>query len=485
MVTSLINVPLSTSHFPTQWKVALVKPLLTKTGLNTEFRNLRPVSNLKYISKLVEGAATQQIMHHLNHNSLLPPNQSAYRQYHSTETTLLRIKSDLLMAMDNQKVTLLLLLDLSSAFDTIDHSCLLETLKICFGIDGIALQWIESYLVDRQQRIKMDDVISDPFPVPFGVPQGSRLGPLLFTLYTSNLISNVQKNFDNISCHCYADDTQLYLSFRPDAHAKYQSISILEACVDYIRGWMLQHKLMLNDSKTELLLIGTSKQVSKLNFEGVSVGDSVIKPSSNARNLGVIFDKHLNMEAHISNVCKSAYHTIYNLRRIRKYLDQDTTKTIVHACVTSKLDYCNGLLYGLPDSQIGRLQRVQNTCARLIMSCPKFSRITPLLRDLHWLPVRQRISFKILLIVYKAMIGQAPNYITELLNVKSHKHTHNLRSSNDTHLLQIPSHETKITLGDRAFACAAPRLWNSLPLNIRNSQSLNTFKTKLKTHLFM
>ena len=233
------------------------------------------------------------------------------------------------------------------------------------------------------------------------------------------------------------------------------------------------------------MIIGTPKQTSKLNLNGITVGNSVIKPSVNARNLGVQLDTHLNMEYHITNTCKSAYHMIYNLRRIRKFLDKDSTKTIVHACITSKLDYCNGLLYGIPDSQIGRLQRVQNTCARLICGCSKFSRITPLLRDLHWLPVRQRISFKILLIVYKALLGQTPTYISELLKFKPNKHTHNLRSSLDTLLLQIPSYKTKITLGDRAFACAAPKLWNNLPLEIRKSPSLNVFKSKLKAHLFI
>ena len=176
---------------------------------------------------------------------------------------------------------------------------------------------------------------------------------------------------------------------------------------------------------------------------------------------------------------------IYNLKRIRKYLDQDSAKTIVHACVTSKLDYCNSLLFGLPESQIGRLQRVQNTCARLICNTSKFSRITPVLRDLHWLPVRQRILFKMLLIVYKALNGLAPSYITELLKVKSHMHSHNLRSSQDTLLLQIPSHKTKITLGDRAFACAGPRAWNNLPLAVRKSSSLTIFKSRLKSHLFV
>ena len=142
---------------------------------------------------------------------------------------------------------------------------------------------------------------------------------------------------------------------------------------------------------TELLVIGTPRQVSKFKSNGISVGDTAIKPSHNVRNLGVLFDTQLKMDSQIISVCKSAYYMIYNLRRIRKYFDQDSMKTVVHACITSKLDYCNGLLYGLPDSQIVKLQRVQNTCARLICNLPKFAHVTPLLTELHWLPIRQRI----------------------------------------------------------------------------------------------
>ena len=156
----------------------------------------------------------------------------------------------------------------------------------------------------------------------------------LLCIYTATLIANVQKNFPEISCYCYADDTQLYVSFRPDAQE--QSISNLEACVDYIRGWMLQNRLMLNDSKTELMIIGTPKQTSKLNLNGITVGNSVIKPSVNTRNLGVQLDTHLNMEYHITNTCKSAYHMI-NLRRIRQFLDKDSRlkQLFMHASLVS------------------------------------------------------------------------------------------------------------------------------------------------------
>ena len=153
--------------------------------------------------------------------------------------------------------------------------------------------------------------------------------------------------------------------------------------------------------------------------------------------------------------------------------------------LSSKIDYCNGLLFGLPDTQLMKLQRVQNACARLVCNSSKYCHITPLLKTLHWLPVKQRIIFKILLIVYKAMHGQAPSYIIELLSLQSHSR-YNLRSSRDTLLLELPTFfaKTKITLGDRAFVCVAPKLWNSLPYYLRKIESIDTFKSTLKTHLF-
>ena len=192
-------------------------------------------------------------------------------------------------------------------------------------------------------------------------------------------------------------------------------------------------------AKTEFLIIGTPRQVSKLNINDITVGNSVVTPSDTVRNLGVSFDSCLNMEAQISNTCKSAFYMLYNLRRIRKYLDQTNAETLIHAFISSKIDYCNGLLYGLPDTQIMKLQRIQNACARLVCNTSKFCHITPLLKNLHWLPIRQRIAFKILLIVYKALNGQAPCYISELLAWKANTYSHNLRSSKDTLLLKPPN----------------------------------------------
>ena len=198
--------------------------------------------------------------------------------------------------------------------------------------------------------------------------------------------------------HCYADDSQVYISFSPNDRAEQLAVvRNMEDCIRDIRFWMLNNDLKLNDDKTEFLIIGTSQQLEKLDNISIRVGDSDIHPVPIARNLGSWFDSRLSMATHITKICASSFYYIYNIRRIRKYLSQQSTETLVHAFITSRLDYCNSLLYGLPGCLLNKLQRVQNACARLIFKEQKFCHVTPLIYELHWLPIRYRIEFKILL----------------------------------------------------------------------------------------
>lgn len=436
-ITKLINLPLEEGVFLSLWKEALVLPLLKKDGLEPIFSNYRPVSNLQFISKLTESAVTKQLYDHLVKNNLFPILQSSYRKYHSTETALLKVKNDILLNMNKQHVTLLVLLDLSAAFDTIDHHILAERLQSTFGITNTALQWFSSYLDRRTQRISIEGTVSREFNLNHGIPQGSCLGPVLFVIYASRIFDIVEKHFPGI--HCYADDTQLYLSFSPNNSADQDiAVTTMEKCIADIRNWMLNDKLKLNDEKTEFIIIGTPQQLSKVTIANLKVGDSSITPVSSARSLGAWFDSKLTMAQHITKTCNSATYYVYNLRRIRKYLRQDDIKTLVHALVTSRLDYCNSLLYGIPQYQLNKLQRVQNMCARLICNKTKYCHITPLFIELHWLPVSLRIEFKILLIVFKIFTGLAPPYLNSLLKRKPES-KYNMRNSSDRTLLQHPN----------------------------------------------
>ena len=187
------------------------------------------------------------------------------------------------------------------------------------------------------------------------------------------------------------------------------------------------------------------------------------------------------MNTHVNKLCSAAYFHLYNLRRMRKYLSQETCEQLVHAFITSRIDYCNSLLYGLPAKQLDKIQRVQNTAARIIFRLSKFCYITPSLFSLHWLPVRYRIDFKICLLTFKAIHESAPSYLRELVVVKDNRYR--LRSSNQL-LLCMPKGITKKTQGDRAFAVAAAGLWNSLPEELRNRSDINDLNATLKRIFF-
>ena len=382
--------------------------------------------------------------------------------------------------MDEQHVTVLVLLDLSAAFDTVEHSVLLDRLENRLGITGFALNWMKSYLENRKQTVVIKNVRSESQNLDCGVPQGSVLGPILFTLYTSPLGDIVRKH--GLLFHLYADDTQLYLSFNSSTQNNADTaVQKITNCISEIRRWMAVNNLKLNDDKTEVLVLGKKEHRSKISIPSLMIGNSSVQVANSARNIGIIQDKELNMEKHISAICKSAHYHLRNIGQIRKYLNKKSTEAIVHAFVSSKLDNGNSLLYGLPLTQINRLQRVQNTAARIIMRLKKFEHVSGHLKSLHWLPVKARIDFKILLLTYKALNGQAPVYIKELL--QPYKSPRNQRL-NQKGLLHVP--QTRYaTCGDRAFYKAAPKLWNNLPIEIKHKKTLMQFKNALKSYLFI
>ena len=335
---------------------------------------------------------------------------------------------------------------------------------------------LSSYLQNRSQSVIIGTHSSAPCNLCTGVPQGSVLGPLLFCLYTTPL-STV---FDNspVLPHFYADDSQLYISFSSSDST--HSLAQLSSALDSTYDWLTSNRLSVNPSKTEYLLVGTAQQRLKVISSTVSFHGNILTPSPKVRNLGVTFDSDLSFTSHISNVCRASFHQIRQLRQVRSSLDTNSAIILANALVSSKLDYCNSLLYSLPDSSLDRLQRVQNSLARAVMPAVKRSdHIKPALRKLHWLPISQRITFKIASLTYKTLRYKQPTYLHDLLH--PYTPTRNLRSTNQN-LLSVPN--IKSAIGRRSFSFAAPKIWNSLPPDIRAASSLNLFLSRLKTHLF-
>ena len=254
----------------------------------------------------------------------------------------------------------------------------------------------------------------------------------------------------------------------------------MQNCIFDIRTWMTFNKLKLNDSKTEFFVAASPYNFKNLPDLTLKIGDVSIKPSETIRNLGAFFDVHMNMSAHINSVSRNVTFHLRNIARIRKFVDHSTCHHAVRTLILSRLDYCNGLLSSVPKSYVNRLQRLQNWAARLIFEVRRSHPAQPLLNSLHWLPIQQRIIFKLLLFVYKSLNNKAPIYISDCLTV--YTPNRNLRSSSDNLQLKYPL--TRTQAGDRTFTVAASKEWNNLPLYIRKSVSVNTFKKALKTHLF-
>ena len=399
LITDILNSSLTSGTVPPSFKLAAITPILKKPGLDPENPdNFRPISNLPFLSKLLERSVARQLKQHLHSNQLYETFQSGFRTHHSTETALLKVTNDLLLASDSGSLNILLLLDLSAAFDTINHTILLTCLQSCIGINGPALSWFRSYLSDRFDFISINNCKSITTPVTHGVPQGSVLGPLLFILYILPLGHIICHH--GLQFHCYADDTQLYIS----------TATITPAILSTINSF-----LKLNCNKSEIIITGPKSRLPSTQDFSLCIDGHTVTPSPLVRNLGVILDPTLSFKSHIKNISKISFFHLCNIARLRLTLCPSTAETLIHAFVTSRLDYCNRILYGLPSTDLHKLQYVQNSAARLLTHTRSREHITPILKQLHWLPIQHRINFKILLITFKALNNLAPPYLTDLL----------------------------------------------------------------------
>ena len=345
-------------------------------------------------------------------------------------------------------------------------------------------KWRKSKLVVHkeifQQQCKcmcVNGKSSKPRSLLFGMPQGSVVGPFGFTCYSTPLRSICRRH--SAAYYLYADDTQIYASFSLDEQSEVSTK--VELCISEIREWMLANFLKLNDAKTEFLVFGSPHQCSKLPDNiSITIGNSSIPRGLSARNIGAIFDSTLQMKEHVNSICRSCYVYIRNIGKIRKYLTQEATEKLIHAFISSKIDYLNSLLTGLPDYLTARLQKIQNNAARIVTKSTKHDNITPILKKLHWLPVEYRIKYKMALFTFKCLHNLAPSYLADLLTV--YDPPRRLRSS-DEHLL-CETRVRTVHYGERAFSHAAPKIWNSLPKQIRTCDKIDNFKSTLKTHYF-
>ena len=475
ILVDLVNLSIVSHTFPDMEKRAIVRPIL-KGALDPQcLSSYRPVSNLTFLSKIMENVILEQLSEHVRLVEALPDNQSAYRRLYSTETTLCSVVNDMQMLMDEGKCGILILLDLSAAFDTVVHDILLRDCE-SIGIEGAALAYLKSYLENRSYCVQIGETLSEVKTLERGVPQGSVLGPVLFCIYTIELSYLLAQR--GVVFKLFADDTQFYLSLGDVQNTEERLSAIM---VD-IGRWMNYKQLKLNESKTECMVIGRHFDVNRYDVRYLQVNGQVMSVSTSVKDLGVLLDTNLSFNTQIQHTVRMANYHMKNLSFVRKYLDEDQMLMLIHNHVISKLDYCNSLYHGVPNYLLRKLQLVMNRAARLVKGLSRRDRITPALIDLHWLPIKARIEFKRCVIVYQALKSGRPRYIRELLTDFHVDANVTLRHSAEEYRLEEPRFHTET--GRKAFSRNAPRLYNSLPLSIKQADNVAIFKKRLKTFLF-
>ena len=479
ILRSIINLSYESSTVPASMKHAVITPLLKGSGLSADdYSSYRPISNLPYASKLLERHVSAQLRLHLQSNDLEDPFQSANRRAHSVETAIVCIQDDILRSLDMHKHVVLVLLDLSAAFDTIDHDILLIDLHR-MGVRGDALCWLSSYLTHRTQCVSVDGHSSHRTRLRHGVPQGSVLGPLLFTVYCANLSYIFETH--GVRYHVYADDTQLYVDFPPNDSAS--AADQISRCVIDVKAWLASRYLLLNEAKTETILFTTpNHRTPQPRPLVIDICGRKVTTSASIRDLGVHLDSTLSMTAHVSRTCRTAYAQLRCIAQIRSALTLRACKTLVLALVTSRLDFGNAALYGITGTLLYRLEMVQRSAARVILRLHRRDQhsMTEALRELHWLPVTQRIDFKLLTFMHSSVHANIPRYLAD--RITPYVPHRSLRSA-DQALVCVPRVNLK-RFGRRAFSCAGPALWNSLSFYLRKQQDSGHFKKDLKTFFF-
>ena len=466
-LTCIFNTSVVTGVMPTAWKHSIIVPIF-KSGDADVPSNYRPISLLPILSKILEKIITSQLTQYLESQQLLSNTQHGFRRSLSTETALQTLTNKLFDNIDKHKISLITLCDLSKAFDSVSHDILIKK----FSNLNIDSYWFHSYLGGRTQSVRLGNYMSEKCNIAYGVPQGSVLGPILFLIYVNDL------SLTTTDCLViqYADDTQFIHT------GTIENIQDLikksETTLSKIKEYFHLNGLMLNTSKTQCMFVGSRFHIAQIPRDTcIQVDNTSIVPSTSIKNLGVYFDSYMQFDTHITHICKKSVGNIMFINRIKDNFSKGARIIVIQSLVLSIMNYCIKIWGSTCLTQLQRVQKVQNFAAKVALGGAKYDHVTPFLRELKWLRVKDKYTYELGLSVYNIINKNVPSWLSSL-PTRGETRSRNTRQE---HQLHVPS--TRTHMAARSLLVSGPVLWNSLPDSIRNSKSLPTFKKELKNYL--
>ena len=465
-LSSMFNASIISSIFPSDWKLAKIIPI-HKGNEKDELNNYRPISILSSISKVLERLIYNQVYDYLSSNNLLSECQSGFRRFHSTTTSLLEASTEWFTNMDQGKLNSVVFLDLSKAFDTVNHSILLEKLT-CYGFHTDTIKWFSSYLFERKQQCLVNGQLSSPKIIKCGVPQGSILGPLLFLMYINDLPNCLKYSKPRM----FADDTYITTT----GNSLTQVINFVNSDLSYISEWLLANKLSLNITKTEHMFIGSDDMLNKISDAvAVHFGNNPIKRVHKSKSLGIIIDERLSWTDHIDVLSRKVSSAIGGLRQARPFVDLKTAKTIYNSLIEPLFDYCDVVWDTIGAVPSTRLQKLNNRAARVITQTGYEVRSSDIRNQLGWSTLDERRQNHKSIMMYKVLNGIAPAYLKRYFSYGADTSRYFLRGSGVN--LSLPKPNTDYM--KKSFKFSGAKLWNSLPVQLKLLPTLSTFKRGL------
>ena len=467
-ITIIINTSIVTYTFPDSWKLPHVIPLF-KGGDEDDISNYRPISLLPVLSKILERIIADQLMIYLESNKLLSNTQHGFRPKLSTETALLKVSDAIYSNIENKKISLLLLLDLSKAFDSVNHNILLNK---CINLN-IDTNWLKSYLNNRYQLVRSGNNLSEKLPISFGVPQGSILGPILFSIY----VNDMKEHFPDCLLVQYADDVQFLLNGNINEIPTLKNNA--EIILKRAKAYFQKVGLLLNEKKTQCIFIGSRQYISRLPEDiGITFNEKILVPSKQVKNLGVYFDNFMTFSIHIEEMSKKVNGLLFYLNRIKDQLDDSARKIVIQSLVLTIINYCSTIWGTTNKTLIEKVQRLQNFAVRIALgNLRKFDHVSPAFEKLHWLRIKDKIYYDICLLVFKSINNYFPDWFYKLPTVAQVRNTQTRQCVD----LFIP--RTTTLQGSRLFSVGGPLSWNKLPEQIKGANNLLNFKCKLRNFL--